>query len=123
MLDVKVIYLNNTMSKIEPNENSNWVELRASSTVKLRKGETAIIPLGIKLELPQGYEAHIVARKMSFSKYGIIQTSGIEVITADDTKELTIAVMATKDATINFNDRICQMRIEKIESNINYILQ
>ena len=40
-----------------------------------------------------------------------------------DTDEISITVLATKDATINFNDRICQMKIEKIDSEINYIIK
>lgn len=123
MADVKVLYLNSTMTKIEPDINSNWVDLRSSKTIRLKKGEIATIPLGIKLELPDGYEAHIITRKMSFSKYGIIQTSGIEVITQKDTKEIEINVIATKDATINFNDRVCQLKIEKVQSDINFILE
>lgn len=39
---------------------SDWIDLRAAEDVSLKKGEFALIPLGIAMELPQGYEAHVV---------------------------------------------------------------
>ena len=39
---------------------SDWVDLRASVDVSLKKGEFALIPLGIAMQLPAGYEAHVV---------------------------------------------------------------
>lgn len=41
---------------------SDWIDLRAAEDVSLKKGEFALIPLGIAMELPQGYEAHVVPR-------------------------------------------------------------
>ena len=38
---------------------SDWIDLRAAEDVSLKKGEFALIPLGIAMELPQGYEAHV----------------------------------------------------------------
>ena len=42
---------------------SDWIDLRASETVELKAGEFALIPLGVAMELPKGYEAHIVPRR------------------------------------------------------------
>ena len=43
---------------------SDWIDLRAAEDVSLKKGEFALIPLGIAMELPQGYEAHVVPRRI-----------------------------------------------------------
>lgn len=41
---------------------SDWIDLRAAEEVELKKGEFALIPLGVAMELPRGYEAHVVPR-------------------------------------------------------------
>ena len=53
---------------------SDWIDLRAAEDVSLKKGEFALIPLGIAMELPQGYEAHVVPRSSTFKNFGVIQT-------------------------------------------------
>ena len=39
---------------------SDWIDLRAADDLCLKKGDFALVPLGIAMELPQGYEAHVV---------------------------------------------------------------
>ena len=51
---------------------SDWIDLRAAEDVSLKKGEFALIPLGIAMELPQGYEAHVVPRSSTFKNFGVI---------------------------------------------------
>lgn len=53
----------------------DWIDLRAAEDVTIQEGEWMLIPLGIAMELPEGYEAHIVPRSSTFKKYGIIQTN------------------------------------------------
>ena len=36
---------------------SDWIDLRASEEVTLKAGEFCLIPLGVAMELPEGYEA------------------------------------------------------------------
>ena len=65
-------------------------------------------------ELPEGYEDHIAPRSSTFKKWGIIQTNGIGIIDnsySGDNDIWKMPVLATKDITINVNDRICQFRI------------
>ena len=42
---------------------SDWIDLRAAKETVLKKGEFALIPLGVAMELPAGYEAHVVPRR------------------------------------------------------------
>ena len=63
-------------SDIEPIgkvEKGDWIDLRAAKDIELHKGEFKLIPLGVGMILPAGYEAHIVPRSSTFMKYGIIQ--------------------------------------------------
>ena len=59
---------------------SDWIDLRASETVVLKKGEYKLIPLGVAMALPEGYEAHVVPRSSTFKNFGIIQTNSQGVI-------------------------------------------
>ena len=51
---------------------SDWIDLRASETVELKAGDYKLIPLGVAMELPEGYEAHVVPRSSAFKNYGIL---------------------------------------------------
>ena len=41
---------------------SDWIDLRAAEDITLKKGEFRLIPLGVAMKLPEGYEAHVVPR-------------------------------------------------------------
>lgn len=59
---------------------SDWIDLRASERVELKKGEYKLIPLGVAMQLPEGYEAHVVPRSSTFKTYGVIQTNSLSLI-------------------------------------------
>ena len=103
---------------------SDWIDLRAAKTVELKKGDFCLIPLGVAMELPKGYEAYIVPRSSTFKNYGIIQTNGIGIIDntyCGDDDQWLMPVYATRDTIINFNDRICQFRIVKNQPKVSFI--
>lgn len=54
---------------------SDWIDLRASKTMHLQNGEFALIPLGVRMKLPDGYEAHVVPRSSTYKQFNIIQTN------------------------------------------------
>lgn len=93
---------------------SDWVDLRCAETTELKAGDFKLIPLGIAVKLPEGYEAHIVPRSSTFRKYGIIQTNHMGVIDetyCGDNDQWLMPVYATRDTVIEKGDRICQFRI------------
>ena len=88
---------------------SDWIDLRAAEDVSLKKGEFALIPLGIAMELPQGYEAHVVPRSSTFKNFGVIQTNHMGVIDESycgDNDQWFMPVLAIRDTEIHVNDRI-----------------
>ncbi len=96
---------------------SDWIDLRASEEVTLKAGEFCLIPLGVAMELPEGYEAHVVPRSSTFKNYGIIQTNSCGIIDGTycgDDDMWRMPVYAARDTVIHVNDRICQFRILKI---------
>lgn len=93
---------------------SDWIDLRAAADVTLKKGEFQLIPLGVAMELPKGYEAHVVPRSSTFKNFGIIQTNHQGVIDGSycgDNDQWFMPAYAVRDTQIHVNDRICQFRI------------
>lgn len=100
---------------------SDWIDLRASERVELKKGDYKLIPLGVAMQLPEGYEAHVVPRSSTFKTYGVIQTNSCGVIDGSycgDEDIWKMPVYATRDTVIEKNDRICQFRIMKNQPKI-----
>lgn len=100
---------------------SDWIDLRASEETVLKKGDFALIPLGIAMELPEGYEAHLVPRSSTFKNFGIIQTNSMGVIDCSycgDNDMWRMPVLATRDTVIHEGDRIAQFRIMENQPQI-----
>ena len=93
---------------------SDWIDLHLAEEVTLKAGEFRLLPLGVAIALPEGYEAHIVPRSSTFKNYGILQTNSIGVVDCSycgDNDQWRMPVYATRDVTIEKNARICQFRI------------
>lgn len=93
-----------------------WIDLRAAFDTELTANEFTMIDLGVRIQLPEGYEAILAPRSSSFKKYGFIQTNGVGVIDhlysgPDDCWMLP--VLPTKTLTIPAGERIAQFRIQK----------
>ena len=112
---IKIKYFSDKIEKLTYIDGkSDWIDLRAAEDVALKKGEFKLIPLGVAMELPAGYEAHVVPRSSTFKNFGIIQTNHQGVIDASycgDNDQWFMPVYAVRDTEIHVNDRICQFRI------------
>ena len=114
---IKVIYHNKKMGKIETLTIGDWYDLRAAETIEMSAGEFKLISLGVSMKLPEGYEAHMAPRSSTFKKWGVLQTNSIGVIdnSFSGTNDIwRFPALAIRDTTIYEGDRICQFRIVKI---------
>ena len=76
MKKIKIQYLNDDIKRLEYIDGkSDWIDLRAAEDIVLKKDEFRLIPLGVAMQLPEGYEAHIVPRSSTYKNFGIIQTN------------------------------------------------
>ena len=103
---------------------SDWIDLHAAEDVTLKAGEFRLIPLGVAIALPEGYEAHIVPRSSTFKNYGILQTNSMGVVDCSycgDNDQWRMPVYATRDVTIEKNARICQFRIMKNQPELCFL--
>ena len=121
-MKIKVKYHTDILP-LEMNEKGDWVDLRAAQDMKLWEGCSYLIPLGISVELPDGYEAHVAPRSSTFKNWGIIQTNSVGVIDnsyCGDNDIWMMPVYATRFAEIKKNDRICQFRIVEKQPHLEF---
>ena len=122
MENIRIKYFTDRIDKLEYIDGkSDWIDLRASETVELKAGEFKLIPLGVAMELPKGYEAHVVPRSSTFKNYGLLQVNSCGISDGSycgDEAMWRMPVYATRDTVVNFNDRICQFRIMQNQPQI-----
>lgn len=122
METIRIKYFTDQIEKLTYIDGkSDWIDLRAAETVELKKGEFKLIPLGVAMQLPKGYEAHIVPRSSTFKNFGIIQTNHQGVVDCSycgDNDQWFMPVYAVRDTRIEVNDRICQFRIMENQPQI-----
>ena len=114
-MEVKIKYLSDIIP-IEIMNGSDWIDLRCAARTELKAGEYIQIPLGIAMQLPDGYEALVAPRSSTFKKYGVLLANGIGIIDNaynGDGDQWHFLAYATRDAVIEKNERICQFRIVK----------
>ena len=124
MEEIKVKYFMDDIDELCYVEGkSDWIDLHAAETVTLKAGEFRLIPLGVAMKLPAGYEAHVVPRSSTFKNFGVIQTNHMGVIDESycgDNDQWYMPVLAVRDTEIHVNDRICQFRIMKHQPVIHF---
>lgn len=123
-MEIKIKYFTNNIDKLcYIDGKSDWIDLRAAETVELKAGEFKLVPLGVAMQLPKGYEAHIVPRSSTFKNFGIIQTNSQGVVDesySGPNDQWFFPAYALRDTVININDRICQFRIMKHQPKIEF---
>lgn len=122
MKEIKIKYFTDAIDRLEYIDGkSDWIDLRASEEVSLKQGEFALIPLGVAMELPAGYEAHIVPRSSTYKNFGVIQANHCGIVDGSycgDNDMWRMPVIAMRDTVIHVNDRICQFRIMENQPKI-----
>lgn len=110
---IQILYHKN-IEPISKIVQGDWIDLRVAQNYSLKKGDFALVDLGISMKLPEGYEAYIAPRSSTFKKYGLIQTNSIGIIDnsyCGNNDIWMMPVYATRDIELKINDRICQFRI------------
>lgn len=135
-LKIKIKYFNDA-KELEKISKGDWIDLYANKDMFIPEGSRAMIPLGVAMELPNGYEAHLVPRSSTFKTWGIIQTNHMGVIDhsymgdndqwhmpvyclmgKDEIREVTGRIV--KGTHISKGDKICQFRIMEIQPEIEF---
>ena len=96
--------------------DGEWFDLRSAEDIHMIKGDFRMISLGVSMELPEGYEAHVLPRSSTFKHYGILLVNGMGIIDhkyCGDADIWHFPALATRECHISKGDRICQFRIVK----------
>lgn len=120
---IKIKYHTN-IDRIKKIEVGNWIDLRCAEQIYLEAGQYKMIPLGVSMELPKGYEALVVPRSSTFKNYGVILVNSMGVIDESyngDNDEWKFLAYALRDTCVPKNERICQFRIIKHQPDIEFV--
>ena len=124
METIKIKYFSEEIEKLRYIDGkSDWIDLRAAADMELKAGEFKLIPLGVAMELPKGYEAHVVPRSSTFKNFGIIQVNSMGIIDetyCGDNDQWFMPALAMRDTKICVNDRICQFRIMTHQPTVDF---
>lgn len=125
-MEIKIKYFDNELKEIDFVEckKSDWIDLRSAEEIELKAGEFKLISLGVAIQLPKGYEAHIVPRSSTFKNFGIIQTNHCGIIDESycgDNDIWKFPAYALRDTIIHKNDRICQFRIVEKMPRVSFV--
>lgn len=118
---MKVKVINRSLNPLPEYKTSGsaGMDLKASidAPVVLKSLQRALIPTGLFLSIPEGYEGQIRARSGLAINHGISLVNGIGTIDSDYRGELKVILinLGSEDFTINSGDRIAQLVVGKYE--------
>ncbi len=119
MVQVKVINKGNQPLPTYATTQSAGMDLRANidNPITLKPMERRLVPTGLYIALPQGYEAQVRPRSGLALKHGITVLNTPGTIDADYRGELMVLLVnfSTEDFIINAGERIAQMVIARHE--------
>ena len=86
------------------------------NTITLKPLERALVPTGIKIELPQGYEAQVRPRSGLAIKSGISLSNCVGTIDEDHRGEVCVGLInySNEEFSVHRGDRIAQMLIAHV---------
>ncbi len=136
-LKIKVKRFNKNINLPNIISRGEWIDLGASDTISLTAPQagtlkkhkiegmevahrdvsydSTLIPLGVAMKLPKGFEAVVLPRSSTYKKFGVIQANHMGVIDnsyCGNDDEWKYPVIAMRDTVIYEGDRICQFRIQ-----------
>lgn len=111
-MKIKVKTLSGFLPEYET-EGSAGMDIRAylEAPAVIEPSDRALIPTGLFMEIPEGYEVQIRARSGLAVKHGIGLTNGIGTIDSDYRGEIKVSLInwGKEPFVVNNGDRIAQM--------------
>ena len=118
-MKIKIKTLSGILPQYET-EGSAGMDIRAyiDEPAVIEPGCRALVPTGLFMEIPPGYEVQIRARSGLAVKHGIGLTNGVGTIDSDYRGDIQVSLINWGDEpfTVNNGDRIAQMVVARYES-------
>jgi dUTP pyrophosphatase len=119
-MNIKIVNKSNNTLPAYSTELSAGMDLRAnlSDEILLKPLQRVLVPTGLFIQLPEGYEAQIRPRSGLAIKHGITVLNSPGTIDADYRGEICVILinLSQDDFVIKNGERICQMVISKHEN-------
>ena len=126
MAEIRIKYFTDKIDKLKYiGGKSDWIDLRCAEETVLKQGELKLIPLGVAMKLPEGYEAYVVSRSSTFKNYGLLQANSFGIVDetyCGDDDQWFWPAYATRDTVVHVNDRICQFRIIEHQPTVEFTI-
>lgn len=122
-MEIKIKYFEGS-KKLSKISKGDWIDLYSNKDVAMVPGQRYVIPLGVAMQLPEGYEAIVAPRSSTFKTWGVLQTNSIGVIDnsyCGDNDEWALSVYATREEMICVGDKICQFRIQEKMPELEFV--
>lgn len=123
-MEVKIVNKSNHRLPEYATSGSAGMDLKANTTEPIVLGplERQMIPTGLYIALPEGYEAQVRPRSGLAAKYGVTVANSPGTVDADYRGEIKVILinLSNEKFVINPGDRIAQMivaRYERVEWN------
>lgn len=144
MKSIRIKYFSEDYPRVEKIEQGDWVDLRVGTILKhngvdiegcnisrgeinsiaYKEGDILLLGLGVAMELPKGYEAHLLPRSSTFKKTGLTLTNSMGIIDhayKGDNDEWMVMVVAHKSGEIHRHDRLFQFRIVENQPKLDFV--
>lgn len=122
MKTINIKYLRD-VPKLKKITQGDWIDLYVGEDIYMGRNEYKEIPLGIAMQLPEGYEALVAPRSSTFKRYKILLANSIGIIDESycgDEDEWKFPAYATSGTFIPKGTRICQFRIIRHQPKIEF---
>lgn len=104
-------------------KGGDWYDLRTNEDIIMEAGDFRLIPLGVAMKLPDGYEAHVVPRSSTYKNFNVVQPNSMGIIDnsyCGDNDQWMFPAVAFEDTQIPKGTRICQFRIMEKQPAITF---
>lgn len=119
LIQVKIVNVSPNALPEYSTAGSSGLDIRAhlNTSIQLKSLERILVPTGLFIELPEGYEAQIRPRSGLAMKHGLTCLNSPGTIDADYRGEIKIILinLSEEEQVIHPGDRIAQMVVQKIE--------
>jgi len=119
VLQVKIVNQSKHALPAYATNGASGMDLRASlqNKITLKPLERTLVPTGLFIELPQGFEAQVRPRSGLAIKQGLTCLNSPGTIDADYRGEIKVIVinLSNEEQTIHDGDRIAQMVVQRVE--------
>lgn len=118
-MKVKIINKSNNQLPAYETAQSAGLDVRAdiAESITLKPLQRAMVPTGLYVELPEGYEMQVRPRSGLAAKYGITVLNSPGTIDADYRGEIKIILvnLSSEDYTIEPSERVAQLIVSRFE--------